>query len=110
MSEREPMTQVMNATQLRKDFSQVLNQVHRQGTRIVVEKSGIPVAAVISAKDLERLRQFEQERSEDFAALHEIGRAFQDVPPEEIEQEVTRALGQARQQQRTTPLPDAQGA
>lgn len=100
MREREPMTQTMKASEARQQFSQVLNKVFRGETRVVVEKSGIPVAGIISADDLERLKQMECQRAGRFKVLDEIGEAFKDVPPEEIEREVARALASVRQKQR----------
>lgn len=100
MREREPMTKTMKATAARQQFSQLLNQVFRRETRVVVEKSGIPVAAIISASDLERLNRLEEEREKDFAVLDEIGQAFKDVPPGKLEAEVGRAVASARRQLR----------
>lgn len=100
MREREPMTQTMKASEARQQFSQVLNRVYRGETRVVVEKSGIPVAGIISARDLERFTRLEEQHQKDFAILDEIGEAFKDVPQEEIEREVTKALVAVRQKQR----------
>lgn len=96
MREREPMTKTMKATEARQQFSQLLNQVFRRETRVVVEKSGIPVAAIISATDLDRLSRFEQEQEKDFAIIDEMRAAFKDVPDEELEAQVTRAVASAR--------------
>lgn len=96
MREREPMTQTMKASEARQQFSQLLNQVFRGETRVVVEKSGIPVAAIISAQDLEQLARFEAQREKDFAVIDEIRAAFKDVPDEELEREVSRAVADAR--------------
>ncbi len=60
MREREPMTQTINASDARQHWSELLNKVFRKETRVIIEKSGIPVAAIISAEDLERLNRFEQ--------------------------------------------------
>lgn len=93
MREREPiMTKTLKASQAREQFSQLLNQVFKSQTRVLIEKSGIPVAAIISVADLERLNQLEEERQREFAVLDEIGEAFKDVPLEEIEREVVKAL------------------
>jgi prevent-host-death family protein len=46
------MAQVMNASQARENWSEVINKVFLKETRVIVEKSGIPVAAIISAEDL----------------------------------------------------------
>ncbi len=65
-----------------------------------MEKSGIPIAAIISIKDLKRLALMEMERERDFAILHEIGGAFADIPSEELESEVSRALTAVRHKAR----------
>ena len=91
MREREQMTQTMKASEARGHWSQVLNKVFRKETRVIVEKSGIPVAAIVSAQDLERLQQLEEQRQTNFAAMETIGAAFQDVSDEELEREVVRA-------------------
>ncbi len=107
MREREPMTQTMKASQARQEWSQVLNQVFRGKTRVIVEKSGIPVAAIVSTEDLERLKQFEAQRAERFKVLEQIGAAFQDVPPAELEREVSQALHEVREEARQHPERDA---
>jgi len=100
MRERDPMTQTMKASQARAEFSQLLNKVFRRETRVLVEKSGIPVAAIVSAEDLKRLQQLEAQREEDFKALDATRQAFQDVPAEELEREVGKALDEVRAENR----------
>lgn len=100
MSEQEPTTQVLKASEARQNFSQILNRVFRGETRVVIEKSGIPVAAIISAADLRRFKQWEAERARRFKALDEIREAFKDVPDEELEREVERAVSAAREKLR----------
>src|SRR5260370_1406366 len=101
MPERDhPMTQTLAASEARQQWSQLLNRVFRKETRVIVEKSGVPVAALVSAEDLVRLTQFEEERAERFRALDESWKAFEGVPVAGVEQEVTRAVEQARQKQR----------
>ncbi len=100
MSEQEPETQVLKASEARQHFSQILNRVFRGETRVIVEKSGIPVAAIVSAADLRRFAQWEAERARRFKALDESWKAFKDVPLEEIEMEVTRAVAAARRKAR----------
>lgn len=102
MREQEPMTQTMNVSQARQEFGQLLNKVFRKETRVIVEKSGIPVAAIISAQDLQQLQRMEAERKRDFAILDEIRDAFKDVPDEELEREVNRAFQEARERARAS--------
>jgi prevent-host-death family protein len=105
MQEQEPMTKTMKASVARQQFSQLLNDVFRRESRVLVDKSGIPVAAIISASDFKRLALLEAERNRDFAILDEMREAFKDVPLEEIEREVARAISQVRAENRTKRSP-----
>lgn len=90
----------MKASQVRQQWSQLLNRVYKSQDRIIVEKSGIPVAAVISAADLERITNLEDQRGEDFAFLDKIAKKFEDIPTKEIEHEVNKALSEVRAENR----------
>jgi prevent-host-death family protein len=92
----KPATQTMSASETRQHFSDVVNRVYRGEERVVIERSGIPVAAVISARDFERFQEFERRRDADFAILDEIRAAFRGIPPEELEREAAKALAEAR--------------
>ena len=105
MHPQGPTTKTINTSAARQQWSRLLNQVFRQELRVLVEKSGIPVAAIISTEDLARLRRFEADQAARFEALAATRAAFQDVPDEELEREVHRAFGQARERSRRTPQP-----
>lgn len=105
MREQHPMIRTIKASVARAQFSELVNKVYRRESRILVEKSGIPVAAIVSVEDLERLRQLDARREELFSALDVIGEKFQDVPEEEVEGEVTRALTEARAERRHERVP-----
>ena len=96
------MTQTMKASDVRAQWSQLLNKVFRNKTRVVVEKSGIPVAAVISAEDLQRYTQMEEQRAKRFEVLDRIGEAFKDVPEKELNKQVKKAIGEVRAEKRRT--------
>ncbi len=100
MREHEPLIKTVNVSIARRNFSQLLDQVFRRETRLIVEKSGIPVAGIVSAADLERFNQFEKQRAERFKALDATREAFKDVPDEELEREVAKAVATARQKHR----------
>jgi prevent-host-death family protein len=59
----------MGATEVRNHFGKFLKQVHRGQEHIVVEKSGIPVAALISMKEYEQFRRWLSQQ-----LLHDLGR------------------------------------
>jgi prevent-host-death family protein len=100
MLEQAPVTQTMKISEVKNARSSVVNQVYRRETRVLVEKSGIPVAAIISADDLQRFAQLEREREERFAVIDRMREAFKDVPPEEIEREAERSVAEARSRRR----------
>jgi prevent-host-death family protein len=97
---QQPTTQSMKISTVRAELNSLVNQVYRKETRVVVEKSGIPVAALVSTDDLERLDRLDREREARFAILDEFRAAFKDVPPEEIEREAERALAEVRAEMR----------
>jgi prevent-host-death family protein len=100
MSVPSPMTQTMKISDVKQQLSRLVNRVYRRETRIVIEKSGIPVAGIVSAADLRRLDRLDQERAERFKVLEEFGEAFKDVPVEELEREVARSLAEVRAEAR----------
>jgi prevent-host-death family protein len=99
MSE-QPTTQTMKISEVKQQLNRLVNQVYRRETRVMVEKSGIPVAGIVSAEDLERLERLDRERAERFKVLEEFGEAFKDVPVEELERETARAIAEVRAERR----------
>jgi prevent-host-death family protein len=109
MRERDqPMTQMMKASDARQHWSEVINAVARRRTRVLVEKSGVPVAAIISAQDLEELTRLEEQRRRDIETLARTAAAFEDVPVAELEAQVDAALAEVRAEERQAR--DATGA
>ena len=96
MREQQPMTHTMKISDVKNTLSKLVNAVYRKETRVLVEKSGIPVAAIIAADDLERFVRLEREREERFAVIDRVRDAFKDVPAEEIEAETDRIIARNR--------------
>jgi prevent-host-death family protein len=94
-------TQRMKISDVRSELNSLVNRVYRGETRVLVEKSGIPVAALVSPEDLARLGQFDAGWEDDFAVFDEMGAAFADVSPEEIERETAKALAEVRAEMQT---------
>jgi prevent-host-death family protein len=101
MREREPMTKTLKASEARQHFSELLNQVFKGETRVLVEKSGIPVAAIVSATDLNKLQQLESQQSERFKLLERLRAGFADLSEEQIQRAVTEIIEKQRQQERS---------
>jgi len=100
MPEPTATTQTVTAADAPRQWRDILDRVSHSTTRVIVEEDGIPVAAVISADDLRRLTALDAERAEALAALTAFGERFKDVPEDEIEREVTRAIGEVRAENR----------
>jgi prevent-host-death family protein len=95
--------ETMNSSDARQKFASVLNRVYRRESRVLVEKSGIPVAAIVSPDDLRRLEQLDKQREANFAIIEKMRKAFEGVPPEEIERETDRAIAAVRARNAKTP-------
>lgn len=87
-----PATQTMKISDVRSQLNSLVNDVYRHETRVVVEKSGIPVAVLVSIDDLGLLDRLEREREERFKVIDRMREAFAGVPEEEIERETDRIL------------------
>jgi hypothetical protein len=62
----------------------------------VVEKAGIPVAALISIGELKRLARLDEDRAERWHLLVMLREPFLGVPPEEIERGTEKTVAEAR--------------
>lgn len=96
MRPQPPMTQIMKASEARQQFASVLNRVFRQEARVVVEKSGIPVAAIVSADDLRRLDRLDAQDREARDVLAAMRAPFREIPHGDIERETDRILEETR--------------
>jgi PHD/YefM family antitoxin component YafN of YafNO toxin-antitoxin module len=97
MRERQdPMTKTMNASAVRDEWSQIIKRVSSKQARILVEENGIPVAVIIAPEDLALLNRLAAEWDEPFRALDRSQAAFRDIPSDEREREVTKAVDEAR--------------
>src|SRR5215212_359889 len=100
MATQEPTVRTIDADEAGRQWPELLSDVAQSHDRVIVEQEGRPVAAIISAADLARLRRFEEERERDFAVIDELQEAFKDVPFEEIEREAAKALAEVRAEMR----------
>lgn len=98
MRKRDATMRTMKISDVKNEFSSVVNEVYREKTRVLVAKAGIPVAALVSADDLARLQELDRAWDEGTRALERFGAAFADVPPEEVEAEIARIIAEIRRQ------------
>ena len=60
MGDQPLVAQRMTISQIKHHLSSVVQRVSGKEARVLVEESGIPVAAVVSIEDLERLQELDQ--------------------------------------------------
>jgi prevent-host-death family protein len=92
----QPTTETMKISEVKQQLNSLVNRVYRKETRVLVEKSGIPVAGLVSADDLARLQEFDRAWEENTRAIERFSQAFADVPTEEAEAEVDRIIADIR--------------
>jgi prevent-host-death family protein len=98
--QKEPTNKTVKATEARDQLPRLLNSVYRGQGRVVIERSGIPVAAIVSPQDLAALNRLDAQRAGLADVLAEMREAFKDVPQEEIEAETNKAVAAVRAQMR----------
>lgn len=97
---KQRTTETMSASETRKRFAETLNRVRETDTRIIVEKSGIPVAAVVPLEVLRDAEDRDRRRQEAIDSLRQAQAGFADVSEEEAEREIAKALDEIKQEQR----------
>ena len=74
---RQQTIQTMSVSEARKNFSDVVTRPLRGEGRVIVEKSGTPVGAIVSIDDLRRLEESDRERSEIESVLDRRNRVLE---------------------------------
>lgn len=100
MSAPAPVETVMKLTDTKQQLSRVINRVARGEARVVVEKSGLPVAAIISTEEYRRFKAQEARRASVFEAVARFSDAFDRVSDEELARELANAQAEARNELR----------
>src|SRR4051812_3806005 len=100
MSDRPAPIQTMKISEVKSRLNSLMNDIYRNETRILVEKSGIPVGAIVPIADLRRLDRLGALDEEARAVLEAMRAPFRDVPPEEIEQATERIMSEIRAENR----------
>ena len=81
------------AVEARVHFGQIMQKSFKNGDRFLVEKSGIPMVAIINADDYARLIQ---EREDQFKILDKIKAKLPHFSPDEVEGDIAHAIAQVR--------------
>lgn len=93
---RVARTRRIAAATARQTFSQLLSEVRREEAPVIIEKSGVPIAAVVPLSMLERERRWNEERAQRVALLERLRRPFENIPSRELEREAIAAVTAVR--------------
>jgi prevent-host-death family protein len=89
---KTPPTEISNVSEARRQFSETLDRVRRHEARVVVEKSGIPVGAIVSMEDLASLRHIDDEREESRRRLklilENVRKDFEGMSDDEVDRQM----------------------
>jgi PHD/YefM family antitoxin component YafN of YafNO toxin-antitoxin module len=77
-------------------LDEMMERITGNETRVVIERDGTPVAALIPAREMAWLARFEEQQAEREALLTRLGEPFKDIPPEQIEAEVAEVVAEVR--------------
>ncbi len=93
-------TKKVMAAEVPNRWTELLALLASGDTRVIVEQDGVPVAAIVSTQDLESLKRSDLQRIQLLESLQRMSEAFKDVPEEELEREVAKALAEVRAENR----------
>jgi prevent-host-death family protein len=103
--ERDVATHTVPASEARQKLGELIKQVYSRRSRVIVEKGGIPVVALVALPDLERWLRLDRERDERFRVLEEIRARNADRSAEEVERDVAEELEAIRAERRAPKAP-----
>jgi prevent-host-death family protein len=90
----------MKISDIKATISRLVNEVHHKETRVLIEKGGIPVAALVSIEDLRELVRLDAQRAERHRVVAGMRDSFRGVSSQEIERETARAVAEVREEMR----------
>ena len=97
-----PTTQTMTVSEVRGQLDGLVDRVGHGETRVLVERDGVPVAALVAADDLERLARFEAEEArleaEDWAVIDRLRERSRDADPDQVLRDATEAVEEVRRE------------
>jgi len=96
MITRQKRPETVTASDARQHFAELVNAVHRTRKPVIIEKSGIAVAALVSMDDLAELQQSSERRRRAFEPLETLSAKFAAIDPQDLDRESARAIRQVR--------------
>lgn len=91
------MKRKLSAVDARKRFGELIEGVYYRGDEVVIERAGRAMAVVIPT---ERYEAIERSRDRLFELIERNWERNKNLPPEQIEEDIDKAVRQARRSER----------
>ena len=88
------------ALEARTHLGEIMKRSFKNGERFLVEKSGIPMIAIINAREYEEYVRIMEERQQRFKVVDVIQGKIPDTSSEEIEKDIHEAIQTVRKRRR----------
>ena len=92
------MEKTIGAYEARRRFGQLIEEAYYKRDHFIVERSGRPMAAIVSIEDYEKWRRLAKEGI--FSLIEPVWQRNVDVPAEEIEDDIKSGIAQLREEHR----------
>lgn len=113
MAKKRPMVRVINATEAKNRFGEMIQRAYLQDEHLIIKRGGIPVVAIVPMADYERLikpdelptevahevsvsTREEQARRRLLKLLERVHQKMPDVPEEEAQEDIEEAIRAVR--------------
>jgi PHD/YefM family antitoxin component YafN of YafNO toxin-antitoxin module len=97
----EPHIGSLDITEVQRDLVSLVHDVTQEQSRVLVEEDGVPVAAIIPLADYRQLARLDAQIAERRRVVEAIQESFSDVPPDELEREIAKAVAEVRAEMKT---------
>ena len=91
---------VLKISELRERISDIGKEVSKTHTRYEVELNRMPMFAIVSIEDLERLKEMDRKLEEELEFLDDIRNSFADVSEDELQAQIIKNLAEVREEMR----------
>ena len=105
-----PPVERLDAAETPATWRATLERVAAGEARALLRRDGKPLAALLSIDEYRLFVRLDEQRREGLAVLERSWAAFDDVPQDELEREVARALTDVRAEQRNGKGPATRSA
>jgi len=89
------MEKTLGSATVRRKFGELLEEVYYRGDKIVVERRGRPMAALVP---IELYKKWQAQREQFFALIDQVRERNEDIDPEVLEQEIEAAIRAMREE------------